>query len=152
MVFLKRWIMGLDNISLREFLRLATGADVLIGNSVQVTFTSVLGFGRRPVFNTCGCVLELPSSYEDYCDFRHEFNCIISQNDVERTLVWAEMTSISSKNLFWNVVIVIEHFFQSWITMPDLEHVCLFIVLEVLLFSRTIHKTENVCCCTFAVN
>ena len=47
---LKRWVKGLDDCSLRKFLRLNTGADVVIGNDIQVTFTSITGAARRPIF------------------------------------------------------------------------------------------------------
>lgn len=84
---LKRWVKGLDNTSLRRFLRLSTGADVLIGTAIQVTFTSLTGAGRRPIFHTCGSVLEVPSTYDDFCDFRQEFTNIVNQQDIEMDLV-----------------------------------------------------------------
>jgi hypothetical protein len=84
---LKRWVKGLDDCSLRTFLRLSTGANVVIGNRIQVTFTSFTGAARRPIFHTCDNVLELPSTYDDFCDFRKEFTSIILHQDVEMDLV-----------------------------------------------------------------
>lgn len=60
---LKRWVKGLDDSSLLKFLRLSTGADVVIGNCIQVTFISITGASRSPIFHTCGSELELPSTY-----------------------------------------------------------------------------------------
>ncbi len=84
---LKRWVKGLDDTSLRKFLRLSTAADVLIGAEIQVTFTSLTGAARRPIFHTCGSVLELPSTYDDFCDFRQELTNIVSHQDIEMGLV-----------------------------------------------------------------
>ena len=84
---LKRWVKGLDDCSLRKFLRLSMGADVVIGNDIQVTFTSITGAARRPIFRACGNVLELPTTYDDFCDFRQEFTSILSQKDIEMDVV-----------------------------------------------------------------
>ena len=83
---LKRWVKGFDDCLLRKFLRLSTGADVVIGNGIQVTFTSITGAARRPIFHTCGNVLELPTTYDDFCDFRQEFTSILYQQDLKWTL------------------------------------------------------------------
>ena len=56
--------------ALRKFLRLSTGADVVIGNDIQVTFTSITGAARRPIFHACSNVFELRTTYDDFCDFR----------------------------------------------------------------------------------
>ena len=87
LAYLKRWVKGLDDTCLRRFLRLSTGADILIGAGIQVTFTTLSGAGRRPIFHTCGSVLEIPSTYDDFCDFRQEFTNIVNQQDIEMDLV-----------------------------------------------------------------
>ena len=40
-------------------------------------------FERRPVGRTCTCMLQLPSTYDNYPDFRADFNLILSSG------VWA---------------------------------------------------------------
>lgn len=67
---LKKWVKGLDDSSLRRFLRLSTGADALIGTGIKVAFTTLKGAGRRPA-----------------CDFRQEFTNIVNQQDIEMDLV-----------------------------------------------------------------
>ncbi len=61
--FLQRYVRGLDNSQLLQFLRFTTASDILISGKVQVTFLRSEGFGRRPIAHTCGPVLELPSTY-----------------------------------------------------------------------------------------
>ena len=80
---LKRWVKGLGDTTLRRFLRLSTGADIVIAAAIQVTFTSLTGAERRPMFHTCGSVLEIPPT----CDFRQEFTNIVNQQDSEIGLV-----------------------------------------------------------------
>jgi sRNA-binding carbon storage regulator CsrA len=38
---------SLDDCLLRKFLSLSTGADIVIGNDIQVTFTSITGAARN---------------------------------------------------------------------------------------------------------
>ncbi len=49
---------------------------------VQSTFTSSTCMNRRPIFHTFGDRIELPSTYEDNCDFRKEFTEIVTQQDI----------------------------------------------------------------------
>lgn len=81
--YLKRWIKGLDENSLTKFLRICTGSDVILCEEIGITFTLLTGVTRRPIFHTCGCVIELPSTYEGFCDFREEWCNIMSQGDIE---------------------------------------------------------------------
>eukprot|EP00794_Sanderia_malayensis_P001564 gene1564-1724_t len=63
------------------------GADVLINDSIHITFTTLTGLVRRPIFHTCGSVMELPSTYDDYCDFRKEFSELVTQQDIDMDLI-----------------------------------------------------------------
>ena len=81
--YLKRWIKGLDENVLAKFLRFSTGSDVILCEAIAVTFTSLVGKGRRPIFHTCGSVIELPATYEDFCDFREEWCGLMSNVDIE---------------------------------------------------------------------
>ena len=53
---LKRLIKGLDEFSLKKFLRFCTASDVLLCNGIHVTFTSLVGMHRRPIFHMWLCV------------------------------------------------------------------------------------------------
>ena len=72
--FLQCYIRGLDTGNLRHFLRFTTGANVLIVNSISVSFIKVDGIFKTPVAHTCGPVLELPCTYQDFCELRKVFN------------------------------------------------------------------------------
>ena len=68
--FLKRYIRGLDDEKLTMFLRYCTGATMVCVDSINVSFTDLDGEARRPVAHTCGSVLELPSTYQSFPQFR----------------------------------------------------------------------------------
>lgn len=63
-----------------------TGADVLCVPTIHVQFTELDGIARRPIAHTCGSVLELPSTYDEYTEFRPEFSNVLAkekwQNDI----------------------------------------------------------------------
>ncbi|XP_038064500.1 uncharacterized protein LOC119735750 [Patiria miniata] len=75
--YLKRYVRSLNEHMLKRFLRFCTGSDVLSVNVINVIFTQLTGFERRPIGHTCGNVLEVPSTYESFVDLRHEFNEIL---------------------------------------------------------------------------
>ena len=49
-------------------------------------FTKLEGLGRRPIAHTCGCVLEIPSTYDSFSEFGAEFTNVLAkekwQNDI----------------------------------------------------------------------
>ena len=84
--YLKRFIRGLETSQLKSFLMFTTGADAMCVSCINVDFTKLEGLGRRPIAHTCGCVLELPSTYDTYAEFRAEFTNVLAkekwQNDI----------------------------------------------------------------------
>lgn len=84
--YLKRFIRGMDLTQLKSFLMFVTGSDVTCVTTIYVEFTKLDGLGRRPIAHTCGCFLELPSTYEEYTEFRAEFSNVLAkekwQNDI----------------------------------------------------------------------
>lgn len=68
-----------DDIRIK-LLRFTTGADVITDNKIKVEFINVIGFARVPVAHTCTGVLQLPTKYEYYTDFRKELNSLLSSN------------------------------------------------------------------------
>lgn len=76
-----RWYLReSDDDRLGKFLRFTTGSDVIICSKIQVVFTKMSDFSRRPVGHTCGCVLELSDSYNNFPEFRSEFNAVLDSN------------------------------------------------------------------------
>ena len=84
--YLKRFIRGLDIAQLKSFVMFVTGADVLCVPTIHVDFTKLDGLERRPIAHMCGCVLQLPCSYNSYTELRTEFTNVLAkgkwQNDI----------------------------------------------------------------------
>ncbi|KAG5890687.1 hypothetical protein JTB14_011653 [Gonioctena quinquepunctata] len=69
--YLKKFVRG-DEKLLSNFLRYTTGAYIIIGRQIRVSFVDTeASFGKTPVAHTCSCSLILPSNYESYLDFRN---------------------------------------------------------------------------------
>lgn len=77
--YLKRFVRGMELTQLNSFLMFVTGADVICVGSIKVDFTKLKGLERRPIAHTCGCVLELPSTYDSYTEFRAEFSNVLAK-------------------------------------------------------------------------
>jgi len=75
--YLKRYLRGLDTERLMKVLRFLTGASVICVDKINVSFTCLDGFERRPVAHTCAPSLELPSTYRNFPEFRQEMNSIL---------------------------------------------------------------------------
>ena len=85
--FLQCYIRGLDSGNLGHFLRFTTGADILIVDNISVSFVKLDGIYKRPVAHTCGPVLQVPSTYQDFCELREGFNNILGKSDWEIDIV-----------------------------------------------------------------
>ena len=84
---LKRFIRGLDEAKLTTFLRFTTAADVIVTDSLTISFTDTEGLQRRPISHTCGCTLEVPSTYASFCELREEFMAILNSDSWEMNIV-----------------------------------------------------------------
>lgn len=63
----------------RNFLRFCTGANLIIGQNITVSFNNTTGFGKTPQAQTCTFSLKLPE-FENYPEFRSEFNSILKSD------------------------------------------------------------------------
>ena len=77
---LKRFIRELDEIKLQKFLRFCTGSDLVITDSIYVEFEEMSEFSRRPIGHRCGKILHIAASYDNFPDFRSEFNAVLESN------------------------------------------------------------------------
>ena len=75
--YLKLMIGNMQINELSLFLCFVTGASVCIVPTIKVKFNTLSGLGRRPIAHTCDSLLELPTSYTNYEDFRGEFKNIL---------------------------------------------------------------------------
>jgi hypothetical protein len=85
--YLKRFIKGLDDATLKKFLRYFTGADMICVPSIEVSFNRMVGFGRAPQAHTCGPLIELPSTYGSYPELRQEIQALLDANYLKMDIV-----------------------------------------------------------------
>ena len=76
--YLQQFIGNLKIDELRKFLRFTTGSSALMVENITVSFNSTTGMAHRPIAHTCGCVLEVPSTYISYLEFEAEFSAILN--------------------------------------------------------------------------
>ena len=79
--YMQRFVRGRNKDQLKHLLRFLTGSDMLCVSSIEVTFVVRHGVGRVPTAHTCGPVLELPSTYVSYPDFRNEWESILQAKE-----------------------------------------------------------------------
>ena len=81
--FLKQFIRGLNSDRLIKVLVLMTASSMISVEKISVRFTKLRGLERRPIFHTCGPVLELPCTYSNYRDLRQEWNSIVEEGNLQ---------------------------------------------------------------------
>ena len=62
---------------IKTFLRFCTGADVLCIKQIKVSFSKLDGIERRLDAHTWGPLLEVPTTYEDFGQFKGELHKIL---------------------------------------------------------------------------
>ena len=80
MYYLIEFVSTLDSDSLSDFLILTT-ASIHQPVKIVLTFNSMFGLQRRPIMHTCSNTIELPTSYNNYQEFRREFRAVLSNPD-----------------------------------------------------------------------
>ena len=79
--YLQQFIRAQGEVSLKKLLRFLTSADIMCVDKIKVTFSKLEGLARRPIAYTCGPVLELPSTYQSYPEFRREMESLLSKEE-----------------------------------------------------------------------
>lgn len=74
--YLKKFIRSLDAPALGTLLKFTTGSDIQ-PERLEVSFTSMDGYLRRPIAHTCGLLLELPRTYRSYNELTEEFTSLL---------------------------------------------------------------------------
>ena len=59
---------------IKTFSRFCTGADVLCVKQIKVSFSKLDGIERRLVAHTCGPLLEVPTTYNDFEQLKGELH------------------------------------------------------------------------------
>ena len=79
--YLKQYIRGLDQSLLKKFLNFVSGSALVRFAKINVSFAvPVNEFQRRPIVHTCGPLLEVPLSYNNFCELREDFSNILSHD------------------------------------------------------------------------
>ena len=79
-VHLKKYIRELDTKGCKQFCRFCTGSDIMLTNAIHVQFMDMTDFERRPMAHTCTDSLTLARKYQNYPDFRSDFNAVLYQS------------------------------------------------------------------------
>ena len=79
--YLQQYIGDLKSDELQQFIRFTTGSSVIIAEHIKVSFNALTGLARRPIAHTCDCLLELPSTYQSFLEFRLEFSTILADKE-----------------------------------------------------------------------
>ena len=98
---LQKYVRQLSERQLSQFLCYTTGSNLITCSSIEVFFSTMTEFARRPIGHTCGNMLELADSYDNYPDFRAEFDKVLKGN-IPRI---SSYTWLFAKNTGWFVVL-----------------------------------------------
>ena len=85
--FLQKFIRGLDISKLLKFLQFTTGMDIMVSKKIEVTFFKCEGLSARPIAHTCGPLLEIPSTYANYVEFREDLTNVLNRDMWEMDIV-----------------------------------------------------------------
>ena len=70
---LKKKVKNLASTDLQRLLRVMAEADIISVDKTKISYSSLSGISRRPIFRTCDPILELPSTYSCYNELSEEF-------------------------------------------------------------------------------
>ena len=77
--YLKQYIRKLDQSLLKKFLKFVSGSDLVTFTKINVSLTVPANeFPGRPIVHTCGPLIEVPSTYNNFCELREDFSNILS--------------------------------------------------------------------------
>ena len=80
-MYFKRYIKGLDGPSMRKLVQSLTGSDVVGVEKIDIAYYKPDNvFCIWPISHTCGLWLELPNTYNNFCELREEFNQFLQRN------------------------------------------------------------------------
>lgn len=81
--YFKDFIDQLNDEDLQKLLQFVTGQNCVPKQHISVVFSNLSGAERRPMAHTCGYIIEIPESYDNYDDFEREFRTLL-QSDILR--------------------------------------------------------------------
>ncbi|XP_066926475.1 uncharacterized protein [Clytia hemisphaerica] len=80
--FLKRFLKGLDTTQIKKFVKFLSGADIILFEKIEVSLVDQgSDFARRPISHTCGPLLEIANSYNNFMELRSDFTQVLQPSD-----------------------------------------------------------------------
>jgi hypothetical protein len=79
--YFTQYIRAQSDKNLMKFLRYLTGSDIICMDKITVSFSKLEGLQRRIIAHTCGPVVELPSTYSAYREFRLEMDNTLASTE-----------------------------------------------------------------------
>ena len=77
----KRFVKSLNGNDLGSLLQFLTGSNIIICDTITVTFTKLDGTARSPIVHTCRPTLELPSTYQYYNELAEGFMALLNDKE-----------------------------------------------------------------------
>ena len=77
-----QYIRSLQDFELTKLLRFLPGSDTIIIENIEVSFSAMEILARRPIAHTCAPMLQLPNSYQNFCELRGEFTSILNAGNI----------------------------------------------------------------------
>lgn len=85
---LKRYVKTCSTEKLKMLLRFCTGSDIIIGKKITLRITPPMtDFSLCPVAHTCGCVLELSRSYDNFLLLREHLENVLDTKVLRMDIV-----------------------------------------------------------------
>ena len=81
--YLKTFIGNLTEQDLMNFSRFVTRSSVMLDKKMTITFNNFSGLAMRPISHTCGCTLQLLTTFLTYPEFAEEL-----LNDLRSDVAW----------------------------------------------------------------
>ena len=77
--YLKQYITGLYQSLLKNFLKSVSGSDLVTFTKIDASFTVPANeLQRRSIVHTRCPLIEVPSTYNNFCELREDFSNILS--------------------------------------------------------------------------
>ena len=79
--YFKRSIKSLNGNDLGSLLQFLLGSNIIICDTITITFTKLYGTARRPIVLSCGPTLGLSSTYRYYNELAEEFTALLNDKE-----------------------------------------------------------------------
>ena len=87
-MYSKQYVKRL-RLNLRKLFQFLTGSDVVAVEKIDIAYYKPDSeFCRRPISHTCWSCFELPTTYNNFCELRAEFNQVLQKKHKNIVGIW----------------------------------------------------------------